>query len=342
MTTRRLGASVLGVLAALALFEALIRFVYWLPYTQDPALGSVIRGGSVARYCREGCASTTWVQDGVRRAAPVDPTLPSLLVLGDSFTESLMIADDEVYSGVLERRLEEAGLRVQVLNAGRSGASPADYVAFAPVYAERLRPTWTIVQLRAGDLEIDSWTPEKTHFRRTEGGGIEAVIVKRPPSPVNALLAPLRERSALAAFATVRAREFASAAAAEPPMFRGASHARRDPAPAQDYPIEAELDLLASAYGGRVTFLFVPDYDPVDPARTETATERRFAAWCSTRDASCTNLRSRFAAFAARFASPYGFPNSHFNWGHMNEAGQAASAALLFEEIQRLESRDLL
>ncbi len=336
---RRGVAALAGVLLALLAFEGVARHVSWFVYEIHPRLGSVLAPGRTAVYCREGCGSSHRIADGIRRAAPLDPARPVLLVLGDSFTEALMIDDDRVFTQVLEARLATAGAPLQVANAGRSGGSPADYVALAPFYRERLAPRWTVIQLRAPDLEGDAFDASKTHFAEDADGRLAVVEVARPPSRFNRALAPLRSHSALVSFGSVRMKEFASAAADEAPLFRATR--RRAPPPPRDWPVSAQLEAMAEAFAGRVTFLFLPDYDARDPAHVD-AIERTVSDLCAARGWSCASLRDAFPDFAATRTSPYGFPNSAFNSGHMNEAGHAAAAAVLETELRRVLARDLL
>src|SRR5260221_1547288 len=55
-------------------------------------------------------------------------SLPRIVVLGDSLSSGRGMARDEAYQAVLQDRLDEAGLRFDVVNAGRSGATSADGV----------------------------------------------------------------------------------------------------------------------------------------------------------------------------------------------------------------------
>jgi lysophospholipase L1-like esterase len=333
-------AIALGIAAALLVAELVARRIFWLPYVQHPRLGAILPGDTVARYCREGCGSSYWARDGVRNAAPPASARRAVIALGDSFTEALMTDDEAVYTQRAEAALVGAGLPLQILNLGRSGASAADYVALAPFYAEHYDPQWTVIQLRDDDLEDAAWDPGKTHFRLRDDGRVEAIEVPPRPSAFSLRLLPLRQRSALVAFGNTRLREFVAAAAAEPPLF-GATRARAPaPLPAMR-PVVAEVAAIASAYADRLTFLYLPEFDPRAPDRVP-ASEALVTAACAARGWSCVNLRESFADFAARHASPYGFANSRFNAGHMNDAGHAAAAELLRRELERLAALDLL
>ena len=335
---RALGLAGAGLAAGL-LFELLARQIYWLPYMQHPRLSSILPAGTVARFCREGCARTTWVADGVRRHAPADPAVASVLVLGDSYTEALMIDDERVFSRGIERALEGTEPRVQVLNMGRSGASTPDYAALAAFYLEQVDPRWTVIQLRWAGLEADAFSAGETHFRRTSDGGVEVVDVPPRPSRINRYLTPIRQGAAFANLVTRRLKEFAGAAAQEPPLFFG-GHARPIAEPRPAWPVAAELEAVVRAFGGRVTLLFIPEFDPRDPTATG-ETERSFDATCAAHEWSCVNLRAAFPAFAARREAPAGFPNTRFNWGHMNEAGHVAAGELLGAELRRLRAHAL-
>jgi lysophospholipase L1-like esterase len=336
----RVLAVALGLMAALLVAEIVARRIFWLPYLQDPRLGAILPADTHARYCREGCGTSYWVRDGVRNSAPPDPARRTVLALGDSFTEALMTDDAAVYTQRTEAALTAAGHPLQILNLGRSGASAADYVALAPFYDESFDPDWTVIQLRDDDLEGAAWDPGKTHFRLREDGSVEAIEVPPRPSALSLRLLPLRQRLALVALGNTRLREFAAAAAAEPPLF-GATRVRAPAALPAIRPVVAEVAAMAAAHAERVTFLYLPEFDPRAPGRVPD-TEALVAAACAARGWSCVNLRESFAAFAARDASPYGFANSRFNAGHMNDAGHAAAAELLRRELERLATLDLL
>jgi acyl-CoA thioesterase-1 len=57
-------------------------------------------------------------------AAPA-PSMPRIVALGDSLTAGLGLNPDEAYPALLQRRLNEAGLKYEVVNAGVSGDTSA-------------------------------------------------------------------------------------------------------------------------------------------------------------------------------------------------------------------------
>ena len=65
-------------------------------------------------------------------------------------------------------------------------------------------------------------------------------------------------------------------------------------------------------------------------------------AHCASASLSCVNLRSGYPELVSRALSPFGFPNTRFNEGHLNPLGHALAARVLFEELKRLSANGLL
>src|SRR5688572_5443630 len=59
-------------------------------------------------------------------SAPAKSTAPRIVAFGDSLTAGLGIPRERAYPAVLQRKLEEAGIELQVINAGVSGDHSAD------------------------------------------------------------------------------------------------------------------------------------------------------------------------------------------------------------------------
>src|SRR5438093_2545272 len=162
-----------GALLALVATEAVIRQVYSVTFSFEPGFGYIRR---TVRFRLEGNGLSHWTTYDLRRREPPVPTRPSILVLGDSYTEALMVRDSEVFTGRLEEDLRASGIDIQVLNLGFSGTSAADYVAYGPKYQGLFSPRWTIIQLRTKDLTSDAWETGKSHFLRTGDGGDLKVV----------------------------------------------------------------------------------------------------------------------------------------------------------------------
>src|SRR5215470_4491801 len=120
-----------GLALAVAAFEPIARFFCTYPTESHPVLGLVPAAGATVRWCLEGCGTSHWQADGLRRSAPHDPARPAILAVGDSFTEAFHVNDEETFVSVLERQLRAAGRDVDVLNVGHSAFSAADYLGLA-------------------------------------------------------------------------------------------------------------------------------------------------------------------------------------------------------------------
>ncbi|HKV06522.1 MAG TPA: hypothetical protein VJ725_00190 [Thermoanaerobaculia bacterium] len=68
--------------------------------------------------------SLGWKDGGPGRGVEKRPDRPRVVFLGDSFTEGLGVAHEHTVPAVVERSLQAAGRRVQVLNGGRASYSP--------------------------------------------------------------------------------------------------------------------------------------------------------------------------------------------------------------------------
>jgi lysophospholipase L1-like esterase len=336
-----------GVFLALVAMEGVVRLVYSVTFSLEPGYGYIRR---TVWYRLEGNGLSHWTTNDLRRHEPPDPRKPSILVLGDSFTEALMVHDDEVYTGWLEKDLHASGIDVQVLNLGFSGTSSADYVAYAAIYQRLFSQSWTIIQLRSSDLTFDAWEPGKTHFLRAQGDQ-DLKVEGGPPHFQEVRDNPWKQRlrsipSMIVYHGLGRFGEFWDGALAEPPLFRAGSVDGNMPGSGaqtdESYPIEQEMDLMTRSYGGRVTYLFLPHFDPQRPLTPESSVERRFEEHCTRNDLSCVNLHRAFPEFVKHGRSPYGFPNTAYNSGHMNAEGHRAIAAELFPVLSRLHTLGLL
>jgi acyl-CoA thioesterase-1 len=62
---------------------------------------------------------------GDARNAPTAEARPRIVILGDSLTAGLGLAPEQAYPTLLQRRLDDEGLKYQVVNAGVSGDTSA-------------------------------------------------------------------------------------------------------------------------------------------------------------------------------------------------------------------------
>jgi hypothetical protein len=329
------GGAVLAVLGA----ELVMRLYAFAPRVADQQLGFVPRPGALVRWNVEGNGQGYWEPRGVRRQPR--PPGPGILVLGDSISEAMQVDDDQTYSARLGVYLRAAGLPLGVYNTGIAGASIARYAALAPDYQELLHPRWAVIQFDEEDLST-TFSPLETHFVR-DAPGAPLRIVKLPALGYGGKLRLqtriLRARSALIQRVALQLVGFAREMKNWHP-FRADRPLPRPPVAAPLPPVEEELAIVADAYQGRVTFLFIAAFDPAHPER-ESPMEREVEEVCARRGWSLVDIRRTFDAFARAGSAPFGFANSSFNTGHLNQEGHQAVARELAREIETLHAHGL-
>ena len=103
------------------------------------------------------------------RGGNVAPHKPAgtcrILVLGDSFTFGDGVADDQTYSVLLERALNEGGaFNVQVMNAGVASYSPILEYLFLKTYGVGWQPDLVVLALDQSDPIQEEYYRSQAHF----------------------------------------------------------------------------------------------------------------------------------------------------------------------------------
>lgn len=114
--------------------------------------------------------------------AAAAPDAPAVVFLGDSLTAGYGLDPDQAYPALIQRKIDDAGLRYRVVNAGVSGETSA---------GARRRIEWLLVQPVAvlvvetgGNDGLRGQDPSAT------AENIQAIIdrARRPPSPAKIVL----------------------------------------------------------------------------------------------------------------------------------------------------------
>lgn len=138
-----------------------------------PVLGRIYKSGDNVRGT-EGYSRTTINSLGMREEEVQEKKTNEfrVLALGDSYTEAFQVPDDKMYTTLLENDLREMNENhgtVNVLNAGRSGASPAFYIHLSEFYKSKFNPEITIIQLNEGDFTKDIFNHQANFYVVHEG-----------------------------------------------------------------------------------------------------------------------------------------------------------------------------
>lgn len=313
-----------------------MRDVYTVRTTTDPEIGVIYDPASPVRWRREGNGTSHWDARGVRRNGREVPGREGRIVVrGDSFTEALMVDDDEAFPSLVQDLLAAAGRDIAMLNVGRSTDSAADHVAHAERNRRVFDPRWTVVQLRREDFAKDAWDDTGARFVVASDGALTAVAAPLEGSRVRATLGAAERHSMLLAYGLLRAAEMEAASRKQPPLFFAGDG--EPPPPPKDervYPIDDELAAIVEAYRGRITLVWLTDREP-------DAEERAFAAFCERTKTSCVPMREAFGALRESGRSPYGFANTVPESGHLNRHGHRAVADAVAAELLRLQADGL-
>jgi hypothetical protein len=354
-----------GVGLALLTMNLASLWIYDLPSAPNPMFGDVHQPGRRFRQRIEGNGSGVFTSNCVRRASlPATDRTPVLMVLGNSYTEATQVEDKDHFAYLLEQELRGT----PVLAIGISGFSVADYIAGAATFKKLFRPDWVVIPVRAGDFAANAWNKNKgggyAYFEMEKASSqprdletpLVSEIVSEPAGLLRVVTTPIsqpgwlstetRERfpfwDPLVNFAYLRKSDLkAWMQGHDRPWFHAeaeVSGVERRPEEAMgQYPLRDEMKLLAKAYEGRLTLLYLPNFDPKFPAK-ESEAEKTLEKLAKRQGVRFVSLREEFPALAEAGHAPYGFSNTRFNWGHWNRDGHKAAAEVLFEELQQLQA----
>lgn len=114
---------------------------------------------------------------------------PRLVAVGDSLTEGLGVEPDMAYPAQLERRLQEAGLDWEVVNAGESGETSSGALSRIDWVLKSTRPQAVILETGANDglRGVDPAVTEKNLdalVGKLKGAGVKVLLVgmEAPPN----------------------------------------------------------------------------------------------------------------------------------------------------------------
>lgn len=159
---------VLSLLLAFGICELTVRLLYkdgtvlFPRYHTDYRYGPyVLRGSRANAAFWHTSVDGTWKfvtnSKGLRDSREFEYAKPAgtirVLALGDSHTQGHEVRQEATYSAVLERYLDAHGSPTEVLNAGVSGFSTAEELAFLENEGYKYHPDFVVVGFYANDFE---------------------------------------------------------------------------------------------------------------------------------------------------------------------------------------------
>lgn len=305
--------------------------VYHSPQQYAPGtyMGKQPLPGSVMLSGREGYGITRYGVDGEIAASSVDAD-GDVVVLGDSFTEAMQVMDDEKYTVVAQKQLQQAGLSIQVHNLGASGACLSDYTYFAQ-NLRQIKPQYQteflVIQLSKNDLNDDPFVTTRNNYFTVEADGSFTV----------------HHNNAVGNTAETEAQQFARLSS----IFK-LLRMRLVPADAPrtqtDVGFEQQLAALRKAAAGyQVIILALPDVPVIENDQltmNDPVYDDLLALLKAVPEWQVIDPLPAFQALAQQGRLPRGFGNSLPGEGHMNVWGHQVVGSLLAEKIAALEQSE--
>ena len=338
----RLGAhgvwpALVGVAAAFLLANVLTAcFILSTPGRRvDPAVGEVWRAGTIVSGT-EGYGVSHWGADGTREVtrSSKDASSPTVLFLGDSFTEALYVNDSQTFVQILQDRLGAVTGGAKMVNAAVAEGNPAKYIDLASAYRKRYDPAVTVVQLNEYDIGPELMTPTVSHWLESSGdswtvestqpGQLE-VLAGRILSPVPALYR--------------LAQRLKAGGGADAQGSSDATGSTDSPAGATPDPrlVAWLVKELAAKYGDRLVVLWIPAVDYFGTTSEPTAMELAVKEEAARQGVVFVDPRAQLAADYEQTRQPaYGFANTQPGRGHINSRGHRIIAEVLSPVLGKL------
>ncbi len=335
-------------ITALLVWEVLLgEFVLQKPTSRTHATLGRIYGQGLYVQGKEGYGRTVLNELGLRAPSfqeePLQAGGQRVLVLGDSYTQAMQVSDNEAFPQRLNALL---GDYTQVINAGREGASPADYIALAEYNQQTFNPDVVVVQLNEGDFTKDLLSENQTFFYEQTAKGYSLEENKALIS-ANELASRFVSLQSVLNFSTVRvAVERLGAMTPETVAPEAMTQPSSEQAALQEAGSQEDkwgdsslenfiVQELKRAYQTPI-LLYIPqlDYFSEDYAKANPTETYLYEA---ARDAGVTfiSLRPDFVARYSQTNEPaHGFANTQPGTGHINALGHEIAAERLAKALR--------
>jgi lysophospholipase L1-like esterase len=249
------------------------------------------------------------------------------VLLGDSFTEALQVAQDADFESIAERRMP--GL--ELVSVGCSGRSPVEYADWLDEYGPGVAPDIVIVQLNDWDLADVVSVASLARQAVVARGVAEPMVVADRVGLLKRLWRKVERNSALASLGRQRIRLISDGARAQvAKRLHGADVKAVGLAPptcAADPRLPALMDALhrrIAAHAPRLIYLYIPSVDYFGPrfGYGEPQVAAFYHDFATRNRVTLVDPLEQFRAEFVRTGQPlHGFPNSVMGSGHLNAAG---------------------
>jgi hypothetical protein len=330
---RRAISVIAGVAAALACCELALR-PFATPYgppQPDPAADRLDAPALTVRELDEGVGTAHFSFAGARLTGnPRIANAPTVLVLGDSYVTAREVADAVTMGAQLERLARQSAYPINVRQYGWPGATPARYLLEADRLLTRWRPARVIIVLSENDLNASALIDGPP--LRVDSSGFAEIA-----GPDDLKRGSERRVSSLATLAALRWWDI------EVHAPRWVSH-KTNPAVAALGSWAGDSTELAAlphavvrslrrSYGGALGIVYLAEartwrHDSLD------VFEQRLLAGCRAERVPCVSTRDAMNAAQRSGTITHGFRTTRFDVGHLNAAGHALVADIMWRMIR--------
>lgn len=329
----RLASTVpLWLLLALGGVELVLHLaVYHSPlrYAETHYMGKQPLPGSVMLSGREGYGITHYGAGGEIGGTSGESD-GDVIVLGDSFTEAMQVMDNEKYTTIAEKQLQQGGLSIRVHNLGNSGACLSDYTYFAQ-NARQLQPAlhteFLVLQVSKNDLNDNPFEKTRNNYFTIEPDGSFTV----------------HHNNAVGNNAETAEQQLARLSSIVK-LLRMRLYPADAPRTQMDVGFDRQLAALRKATAGfKVIILALPDVPIIENNRLtmeDPAYDQLVAMLKAIPEWQVIDPLPAFQDLALQGHLPRGFGNSLPGVGHMNAWGHAVVGRLLAEKIAAMEQQE--
>ena len=327
-------ASAIGVVVAFGIFELGLRQLVtsYGPPRPWVAADSIDARVITVRQLDEGIAESHYSIAGARLTGrlPVRDAI-TIVILGDSYVAAREVADVATMGAQLEDRARLSGIPLNVRQYGWRGASPAQYLLAAQDVIERWHPERVVVVLSNDDFSNSA--PIDGPQLRVDAQGYAQVFgpdwTPLPdPVPGSSLRALVRLRGLQLSRRMprwIRRLEAAPRPAVAAPSF---DFTRPPTLP------RAAVRSLANAFGSRLAIVYMAEVLVTGGERTDAA-EDSLLAGCRFEHVRCASTRHAMLDARRRGIVAHGQPTGDPGLGHLNPAGHALVAEMIWQLVGR-------
>ena len=322
----------LAFLLAVVVWEVLLsQLVLQKPTSQShPVLGRIYGEGLYVQG-KEGYGRTVLNELGLR-SRPLETALEGqqrVLVLGDSYTQAMQVSDEVAFP---QRLNDLLGDNTRVINSGREGASPADYIALEEYNKTTFQPDVVVVQLNEADFTRDLLSNKQTFYYEETSQGYNLRENKSVVSS-NALASRFADLQSVFNFSVVRVA-----------LERVEAMRKGEPVPTPEVQTTSQqsdgslehfiVGELKQAYQHPI-LLYIPEMDYFSPDYAQPrATEQYLADAAQKLGVTFISLRPDFVAlYRNQNRTAHGFNNTQPGMGHINPLGHEIAAERLAQVL---------